>query len=237
MALSKAREKALAKRWKKSKAPDRFSKIPPGTYQAEITDIKIDSSKKGKYLIKWTLEIKSDKKLKGRKVFKSNDILWEPTPRKKGDMDGLDFFKGDLETIGYDLPELDEKSLKKLLKKLKGTLVEIYIQDNKKNPKYQDCYFNSAINDGDSDEEEEEDEEIEEETDDDDEEEDEEDDEEEEDEEEDDDEEEYEEVEEEKPKKKVKKASKKKAKKKAEPEPEDDDDFDDDDDDEEEWED
>ena len=236
MALSKAREKALAKRWKKSKAPSgRFSKLPPGTYQAEITDIKIDSSKKGKYLIKWTLEIKSDKKLKGRKVFKSNDILWEPTPRKKGDMDGLDFFKGDLETIGYDLPELDEKSLKKLLKKLKGTLVEIYIQDNKKNPKYQDCYFNSAINDGDSnEEEEEEDEETEEETDDDDEEED---DEEEEDEEEDDDEEEYEEVEEEKPKKKAKKASKKKAKKKAEPEPEDDDDFDDDDDDEEEWED
>ena len=229
MALSKSREAALAKRWKKSKAPDRFAKIPPGTYQAEIVSIKLDGSKKGKYMIKWTLEIKSDKKLKGRKVFKSNDILWEPLTRKKGDMDGLDFFKGDLETIGYDLPNLDEKSLKKLVKKLIGTLVEVYIQDNKKNPKYQDCYFNSAINNGDDEDEEEEDEEYEEV---------EEDEDEDEDDEEDEEDDEDEEEEEEKPVKKKKPTPKKKPgrpKKKKEPEPEDDEEFDDDDD--EEWED
>lgn len=240
MALSKTRMAALKKRWKKSKAPDRVAKVPEGSYQATIKKITLDESKKDKLLFKWDFEITSPKNYKGKLVKKSNDLLWEP--KKASDNNGLDYFKGDLETIGMTMPDLDEKSLKKLIKEMKGMLVELYIRPNPKNNTYLDVFLNCAINEGDADEDEDEDEveddDFEEEEDSEEEEEDDDDEEEEEDEE---DEEEEEEEAPPPPKKKAakkkakKKAAPKKSKKKAEPEPEDDDDFDEDDDDE--WED
>ena len=232
MTLSAARLKKLKGRWKKAKAPSGgFTKLPEGTYQAEIKSVKVDATKKDKYLVKWELVIIAGK-YKGKKLRRSSDLLYEGESGS-----GLDFFKGDLESCGLDMPDLSNAALKKIFKDLTGTVVEVYVRDNPNNTAYQQTFINQAINATSEDDDEEdfdEEEDLEEE-----------------DEEEDDEEEEEEDEEEEEepePPKATKKKAKKKAskkatkkkttRKKAEPEVDEDEDFDDfDDDDDDEWDD
>lgn len=137
MALSNKRKKELEERWKKSKKPSGFRKVPEGSYQAEVKTINFNEDK---CVIKWTLQIITGTQ-KGVKLSRQNNLLYES---KTGGNSGMDFFKGDIEACGISMPSMDK--LNKTLKNLIGQVLEVTVADQKNNPNFQNVYINKAIN-------------------------------------------------------------------------------------------
>lgn len=106
-----------------------FDEVPDGKYQARIDTVRLDRSQKGDPMIKWDLIVIAGPHT-GRHVFKNSVI----TPA------ALPFVKGDLTTLGLELPKLSD--LAKRLNELLDVTLEI---TKRTRGEYTNVYFNKRI--------------------------------------------------------------------------------------------
>ena len=87
---------SLSKMWKKVQPiQPSFSNVPEGEYVAELKEMKLEESKKGRVQVTSTYEI-ADGEYEGKTVKRFDGLDTETN---------LGYFKGYCEIIGYDIPE------------------------------------------------------------------------------------------------------------------------------------
>ena len=124
---------AFDEEYEQAEAPD-FDEVPDGKYQVRIEAVRMAESQKGDPMIKWDLIVISGQ-FEGRHIFKNSVITQASLP----------FVKGDLKTLGLQLPKFSElpNHLEELLdKRLQVT--------KKTKDEFTNVYFNKllAIPDG-----------------------------------------------------------------------------------------
>lgn len=139
MSMSK-RLSSLNEAWAGAKPADPTSAgLPPGTYQCEITALRLSEVKSGKRAGQIQFEMKAVVRagpFKGRTVTRWMSL---------SDPKSLPYTKRDLETIGVELPaELTEKSIARMCKDAIGVLIEIRAAEK---AGYTNYYVNRAVND------------------------------------------------------------------------------------------
>ena len=124
---------AFDEEYEQAEAPD-FDEVPDGKYQVRIESVRMAESQKHDPMIKWDLIVISGQ-FEGRHIFKNSVITQASLP----------FVKGDLKTLGLQLPKFSElpNHLEELLdKRLQVT--------KKTKDEFTNVYFNKllAIPDG-----------------------------------------------------------------------------------------
>ncbi len=116
-----------------AEAPD-FDEVPDGKYQVRIESVRIGESQKGDPMIKWDLIIISGQ-LEGRHIFKNSVVTQASLP----------FVKGDLKTLGLQLPKFSD-----LPNHLEEVLDKRLQVTKKTKDEFANVYFNKilAIPDG-----------------------------------------------------------------------------------------
>jgi len=87
---------AFDEEYEQAEAPD-FDEVPDGKYQVRIESVRLTESQKHDPMIKWDLLVISGQ-FEGRHIFKNSVI----TPAS------LPFVKGDLKTLGVQLPKFSD---------------------------------------------------------------------------------------------------------------------------------
>jgi hypothetical protein len=106
-----------------------FDEVPDGKYQVRIDAVRLDRSQKGDPMIKWDLIVIAGQH-NGRHIFKNSVI----TPA------ALPFVKGDLKTLGLELPKFSD-----LAGRLKN-LLDVTLEVTKRTRgEYTNVYFNKRI--------------------------------------------------------------------------------------------
>jgi hypothetical protein len=103
--------------------------VPDGKYQVRVQRVKLDRSQKGDPMLKWELVVLSGQHA-NRHVFKNAVITQASLP----------FVKGDLKTLGMELPRFSE--LPNHLEKLLDHTLEI---TKRTKGEYTNVYFNKRI--------------------------------------------------------------------------------------------
>lgn len=139
MSMSK-RLAGLNQAWAGAKPADPTSAgLPPGSYQCEITALRLSEVKSGKRAGQIQFEMKLVVRagpFKGRTVTRWMSL---------SDPKSLPYTKRDLEMVGVDLPtELTEKSIAAMCKAAIGTVVEIRSVER---AGYTNYYIQRAVND------------------------------------------------------------------------------------------
>ena len=111
-----------------AEAPD-FDEVPDGKYQVRIMKAQLAKSSKGDPMIKWDLVALSGPHA-GRHIFKNSVIT----------RDSIPFVKGDLKTLGLELPRFSD--LPDCLDKLLDKTVEI---TKRTKGEFTNVYFNRLI--------------------------------------------------------------------------------------------
>jgi len=161
------RLKKLQGAWKSAKPATGGGSLPAGKYQMQIARALITEGKaefnKGHMQVELQMTVVTGK-MKGRKMRKWID-LEAPANEEKNIPSGMAQFKGILEVLSLDMPDLDK--LEKFLNKLVGCVINTQVVVNQKG--YANVYINSLVNaaSDSEDEDEDEDEDEEESTDDD----------------------------------------------------------------------
>ncbi len=114
--------------YNQAEAPD-FDEVPDGKYQVRVMKAQLGKSKKGDPMIKWDLVVLSGQ-CSGRHVFKNSVIT----------RDSIPFVKGDLKTLGLELPRFSD--LANHLEKLLDKTVEV---TKRTRDEYTNVYFNKLI--------------------------------------------------------------------------------------------
>lgn len=112
--------------------------IPDGKYQVQIVGNKL--SEEGKLNVRYKI-LKGD--YAGRLVFNSINLAYE---KVAGDNFGLSLFKGYLQKLRLDLPDLTPQGLNTVLNKTLNMVVEVSLIVSKKNPNYQNVYIDGLVN-------------------------------------------------------------------------------------------
>lgn len=103
--------------------------VPDGKYQARVHAVKLDRSQMGDPMLKWDLLVLSGPHA-GRHIFKNAVITQASLP----------FVKGDLKTLGLDLPKLSE------LPHHLDQLLDLALELTKRTKgEYTNVYFNKRI--------------------------------------------------------------------------------------------
>ena len=84
--------------WEKSEARSFGAPLPDGQYEGVIESALIEESRNGRLQVRWDLLVTS-KECEGRQVRKYSGLETK---------DNMDWFKGDLETLGLKIPEESE---------------------------------------------------------------------------------------------------------------------------------
>ena len=106
-----------------------LDEVPDGKYQVRIDSVRLDRSQKGDPMIKWDLIVISGP-LTGRHIFKNAVI----TPAS------LPFVKGDLTTLGMELPKFSDLSNRL------DELLDITLEVTKRTRgDYSNVYFNKRF--------------------------------------------------------------------------------------------
>jgi hypothetical protein len=106
-----------------------LDEVPDGKYQARIDAVRLDRSHKGDPMIKWDLIVISGA-LTGRHIFKNAVV----TPAS------LPFVKGDLTTLGLELPKFSDLSHRL------DELLDITLEVTKRTRgDYSNVYFNKRF--------------------------------------------------------------------------------------------
>ena len=132
------RLKELKSAWNKTKAASgkSFAKVPEGRYQAEVTQAKVDWKT---LRVNFSLKIKRGDQA-GQMANRSINLDYQGTNTVPS---GLAMFKGDLEVLGINIPEVfDEKAVPSMLAETLGSLVEITV---KHKGGYVNTYLNSLV--------------------------------------------------------------------------------------------
>ncbi len=103
--------------------------VPDGKYQVRIQAVRLDRSQKGDPMIKWDLVVLSGQHT-GRHIFKNSVITQASLP----------FVKGDLKTLGLQLPKFSE--LPNHLEPLLDLTLEV---TKRTKGEYTNVYFNRLI--------------------------------------------------------------------------------------------
>ncbi|HMQ16254.1 MAG TPA: DUF669 domain-containing protein [Phycisphaerae bacterium] len=109
--------------------PADSDEVPDGKYQARVHAVKLDRSQKGDPMLKWDLIVLSGQHT-GRHIFKNAVITQASLP----------FVKGDLKTLGLELPKLSE--LPNHLDQLLDHALEV---TKRTKGEYTNVYFNKRI--------------------------------------------------------------------------------------------
>jgi len=119
---------AFDEEYEQAEAAD-FDEVPDGKYQVRIESVRMAESQKGDPMIKWDLIVISGQ-FEGRHIFKNSVITQASLP----------FVKGDLKTLGLQLPKFSElpNHLEELLdKRLQVT--------KKTKDEFTNVYFNKLL--------------------------------------------------------------------------------------------
>jgi len=103
--------------------------VPDGKYQARVHAVRLDRSQKGDPMLKWDLVVLSGQHA-GRHIFKNAVITQASLP----------FVKGDLKTLGLELPKFSE--LPQHLDRLLDQTLEV---TKRTKGEYTNVYFNKRI--------------------------------------------------------------------------------------------
>ena len=109
--------------------PADTDEVPDGKYQVRVQAVKLDRSQKGDPMLKWDLVVLSGQHA-NRHIFKNAVITQASLP----------FVKGDLKTLGLELPKLSE--LPNHLDRLLDHALEI---TKRTKGEYTNVYFNKRI--------------------------------------------------------------------------------------------
>ena len=106
-----------------------FDEVPDGKYQVRIDAVRLDRSQKGDPMLKWDLVVLSGQHT-GRHIFKNAVITQASLP----------FVKGDLKTLGLELPKFSE------LPNHLESLLDLTLEVTKRTKgEYTNVYFNRRI--------------------------------------------------------------------------------------------
>ena len=134
-----------------AKAQEAGGSVPPGEYQAQITDVSIVPTKAGDgERLSWELETVGGD-YHGTKLWKSNGLPKKGQEQAKINM-SLGFLRHDLKTCGIDVDSPDFKIgefLDYYLGKLFGRVVAVTVRPQKNNPEYTEVILNELISEGD----------------------------------------------------------------------------------------
>lgn len=150
MSEFKKRMSDLGKQWKKTKGAGGgggLTRVAPGKYQGELKKAVFDPKE---CIVRWTWSIIRGE-FAGTPLHQRSNLLYEPKDKDKDN--GLSFFKGQLETLGVELNNLDEASIKKALKSLIGCVADLFVTHK---GQYQNTFVNGLVNANATEEEEEE---------------------------------------------------------------------------------
>lgn len=112
-----------------AEAPD-FEEVPDGKYQVHVHGVRLGESQKGDPMVKWDLIVLSGQ-YEGRHIFKNAVITHASLP----------FVKGDLKTLGLELPKFSE------LPNHLESLLDLTLEVTKRTKgDYTNVYFNRRLN-------------------------------------------------------------------------------------------